>query len=176
VYTARSIEKCPDMPAANVDATHPDLAATRWTNPNDPPNGENDDENAEEACMQRGFTDDVWGWDFNSETNQPLPGGRHGTAVAGMACAVTGNGEGIAAVAGGADGNRPIRWVSLLVATTLQQRDAIDYARCKGIKILNMSFTASLVLGSVTGSRPASFEIDTDGFGASIGGRLTLWE
>ncbi len=81
-----------------VDYTHPDLAATIWTNPGEiPDNGVDDDGN--------GFIDDVFGWDFGGNDSVPLPEptidptlgldiGFHGTHVAGIASAVTNNGEG----------------------------------------------------------------------------------
>src|SRR5262249_41755021 len=74
---------------------HPDLQANVWTNPGEiPGNGIDDDHN--------GFIDDVHGWNFANDSNDPtgLPAtptnGAHGTHTAGIACAVTDNGAGVA--------------------------------------------------------------------------------
>ena len=66
------------------DMTHPDLTPNIWTNPGEvPSNGIDDDGN--------GFVDDINGWDFNGNDNNPSPGDGpfpwHGTAVAGVAAA-----------------------------------------------------------------------------------------
>ncbi len=72
-----------------VDYLHPDLAANIAVNQADPVNGVDDDGN--------GFVDDYLGWDFYYNDNNPMPGHNHGTAVAGVAAAVTNNGIGLAA-------------------------------------------------------------------------------
>lgn len=77
-----------------VDWNHPDLAANIWTNPFEiPGNGIDDDGN--------GFVDDVRGWDFGDNNNNPdddSAQGGHGTAVAGTIGAVGNNGIGVAGV------------------------------------------------------------------------------
>ena len=48
-----------------ADYNHPDLAQNIWTNPNEiPGNGIDDDGN--------GYVDDVHGWNFISNTNDPM--------------------------------------------------------------------------------------------------------
>jgi len=77
---------------SGIDRDHPDLADNLWVNPGEiPGNGIDDDNN--------GFIDDVNGWDFGLDDNDPdddLVG--HGTQVAGFTGAVGNNGEGIAGV------------------------------------------------------------------------------
>lgn len=92
-----------------TDYTHPDIAANVWTNPGETgldargsdkrTNGIDDDNN--------GYVDDWRGWDFVGATavslkadNDPNPynGNPHGTHTAGIACAVTANGIGVASI------------------------------------------------------------------------------
>ncbi len=73
------------------DRTHPDLAANAWTNTREiPGNGIDDDHN--------GYVDDVQGWDFYSNDNDPMDDNKHGTHCAGTIGAVGGNGAGLAGV------------------------------------------------------------------------------
>jgi subtilisin family serine protease len=81
-----------------VDYDHVDLTANVWTNAaeaNGSP-GVDDDGN--------GFVDDIHGWDFGDEDADPndqpsgTPSRGHGTGCAGLACAVTSNGIGVAGV------------------------------------------------------------------------------
>jgi subtilisin family serine protease len=77
-----------------VQRDHPDLAENIFVNLDETPgNGVDDDGN--------GFTDDVSGWDFSNNDNDPSPfilddpdGDFHGTAVAGVAAARGDNGKG----------------------------------------------------------------------------------
>ncbi|MCY3008584.1 MAG: S8 family serine peptidase [Planctomycetota bacterium] len=79
-----------------VQASHPDINA--WTNPGEiAGDGVDNDAN--------GFIDDVFGWNFVTNTNQAQPTGTgfgtdsHGTAVAGVATARGDNGLGVAGAA-----------------------------------------------------------------------------
>jgi subtilisin family serine protease len=126
-----------------IDKLHEDLAATRWTNYADPVNGVDND--SDFVWLGEELVDDYWGWNFSCAVldtvipNEPLPIGAHGTPVAGMACAVSGNSIGVASPAGGSASSRPIKWASLMALCTLNWRDAIWYCREKGIKIINVS-------------------------------------
>lgn len=78
-----------------VDWQHPDLAKKIWRNWGEiPDNGIDDDGN--------GYIDDVRGWDFVNDDNNPNDDNSHGTHCAGIAGAETNNGIGIAGVSWGA--------------------------------------------------------------------------
>ena len=61
---------------SGVDYTHPDLVNRIWSNPADPVDGVDNDGN--------GYVDDVMGWDWESNDNDPYPLSYHGTATAGI--------------------------------------------------------------------------------------------
>lgn len=134
---------------SGIDLDHPDLAANVWTNPGEiPNNGLDDDAN--------GFIDDVNGWDFYWNDNNPNPdlgdgldndnyGGAdsntfHGTFSASCAGAVGNNGTGLAGAA----------WSCKLMsakiftddggAYTSDIADGITYAANNGADVINMSF------------------------------------
>jgi hypothetical protein len=79
---------------SGVDFGHPDLAQNIWTNPGEiPGNGIDDDGN--------GYIDDLHGWNAMHDNGttfdlNDIPNEVHGTATAGVAGAVGGNGIGIA--------------------------------------------------------------------------------
>jgi thermitase len=70
---------------------HPDLAANMWQNPGEIPNNGIDDDG-------NGYIDDVYGWDFANNDNDPFDGNGHGTHTAGTIGAVGNNGTGVAGV------------------------------------------------------------------------------
>ena len=79
-----------------VQLDHPDLKANIFSNPGESLNSLDDDGN--------GYVDDLHGWDFYSNDNDPSPvfsSDQHGTAAAGIAAAVGNNGVGVAGVAYG---------------------------------------------------------------------------
>ncbi len=74
-----------------VNYNHPDLAANMWHNPGEiPGDGVDNDGN--------GFVDDVYGWDFANDDNDPMDDDNHGTHVAGTIGGVGNNGLGVVGV------------------------------------------------------------------------------
>ncbi|MFH1219248.1 MAG: S8 family serine peptidase [Candidatus Eisenbacteria bacterium] len=74
-----------------LDYNHPDLAANAWTNPGEiAGNGIDDDGN--------GHIDDIHGWDFYNNDNDPFDDHGHGTHCAGTIGGVGNNGIGVAGV------------------------------------------------------------------------------
>ncbi len=122
---------------------HPDLAKNIWKNP-----GEIPDDNVDND--HNGYVDDVRGWDFGgAHTGQPdndpvEATAFHGTAVAGVASAVTDNGIGIAAPAFNAK-------IMVVKATVDDDQNhyivfgdqGIVYAADNGADIINCSFGGS---------------------------------
>jgi serine protease len=123
-----------------VDITHPDLAGVLWVNTDEiPGNGIDDDGN--------GYVDDRNGVNVATSTpsqqGSPMPGTPvssfdHGTHVAGIACAATNNGVGIASIGHG------VRLMSIRAASstgsltsTLQ---GVLYAIENGAHVINMSY------------------------------------
>jgi subtilisin family serine protease len=74
-----------------VNYLHEDLAANMWVNPGEIPGNARDDDG-------NGFIDDIHGWDFGEQDNDPMDEEGHGTAVAGTIGAVGNNGIGTVGV------------------------------------------------------------------------------
>lgn len=119
---------------SGVDYNHNDLADNIWINDNEiPGNGIDDDGN--------GYIDDIRGWDFRHDNNNPMDEHGHGTHCAGIAAAVTDNNIGIA----GACWNCKI--MSLQVAdenwggaTNAICASSIVYAADNGADVVSMSW------------------------------------
>jgi subtilisin family serine protease len=116
-----------------IQYTHPDLAANIWTNPGEiPGNGIDDDNN--------GYTDDVHGWDFANNDNNPWDDNGHGTHVAGTIGAVRNNFEGVAGV------NPNVKLMALKFldrkgrGSTANAVKCINYAEMNNIKITSNSW------------------------------------
>ncbi|MBU1880873.1 S8 family serine peptidase, partial [bacterium] len=79
-----------------TDWEHPDLYANIWENPGEIPNNNVDDD-------ENGFIDDIRGWDFHHDDNDPMPlvSDYHGTHTAGLAGAMMNNSTGVVGMAPG---------------------------------------------------------------------------
>jgi thermitase len=138
------------------DWDHPDLASRIWSNPGEiPGNGVDDDGN--------GYVDDVRGWDFVNNDNNPMDDHGHGTNVSGIVGAATNNGQGVAGV----------NWnCRLLLAKNLDATNSgfyswwtasIYYAANAGARVLNMSE------GGLSFSTPMRDAVDyANGLGALV--------
>lgn len=116
-----------------VDWTHEDLAANIWTNPGEVPgDGVDNDGN--------GFIDDVRGWDFANNDNNPMDDHNHGTHVAGTIGAVANNDIGVAGVNWNAT-IMPIKFIEASGSGSIAAAvEAIDYAVANGARISNNSW------------------------------------
>jgi subtilisin family serine protease len=132
---------------------HPDLAANIWTNPGEvETNGIDDDGD--------GYIDDVHGWDFYNNDNDPTPdlgdgtsGDHnvfHGTFVAGVAAAVSDNREGVV----GASWHSKIMPLKVFTNTggapATAIAEAIRYAIRHKANVINMSFGSSTPTRSIS--------------------------
>jgi subtilisin family serine protease len=116
-----------------VDYTHPDLAANVWTNPNEiPGNGIDDDLN--------GFIDDIHGWDFVNDDNDPMDDNGHGSHCSGTIGGVGDNGIGVAGV------NWTVRIMGLKFLSSggsgslSDAVEAIAYATMMGVRLTSNSW------------------------------------
>ncbi len=117
---------------SGIEFNHPDLASKLWINPGEiGSNGIDDDNN--------GYIDDVKGWDFVSEDNDPVDFNGHGTQVAGGIAAATNNGIGIAGVCQ-ACRIMPVQVMQLSgFANYSDITQGVLYAAQKGADVINIS-------------------------------------
>lgn len=120
-----------------VDYNHIDLRNNIWVNSAEiPGNGIDDDGN--------GYVDDVYGWDFVGDDNDPMDDNGHGTHVAGIAAAEN-NKTGTVGVAYNCKimclkaGNSSGYFNNSDIA------EAIQYAYMNGASVINMSFGGSSI-------------------------------
>jgi len=121
-----------------MDIGHVDFSdANLWRNPREERNGRDDDEN--------GYVDDLFGWDFIDDDNDPADFVGHGTVVAGIIAADTGNGEGIAGVDAHAR-IMPLRALNMIGrGYSTRIAAAIYYAADNGAQIINLSMAIEAV-------------------------------
>jgi len=121
---------------SGVDYTHEDLAANMWTNPGEiAGNGIDDDGN--------GYVDDVRGWDFANDDNDPMDDHGHGTHTSGTIAAVANNGLGVAGVMWEAK-IMPLKFLGASGSGTFEDgAEAILYAVQMGAPISSNSWGCS---------------------------------
>ena len=120
---------------SGIKLDHPEFSGRIWTNPNETLNGIDDDNN--------GYIDDINGWDFANNDNDPTDDHGHGTNVTGIIGANSNNNLGYS----GVDWN-----CKLMIGKILDENnsgfyswwtDAIYYAVDNGAKVINMSVGGS---------------------------------
>ncbi len=115
-----------------VDWDHPDLAANIWNNTDEILDGNDTDSN--------GYIDDIRGWDFVNNDNNPMDDNGHGTHCAGIASAVTNNSVGIAGVCWNCT-IMPIKGLnSEGSGSNTNLSNAIIYAADNGADVISMSW------------------------------------
>jgi subtilisin family serine protease len=116
-----------------LDYFHPDLKTSSvWRNPKPSKQGED----------RNGYVNDLIGWNFVEESNNPWDNDGHGTFVAGLIGAAANNGHGIAGV------NWGVRIMPLKIMNVFGKgrasnlARAIVYAADHGARVINLSLEA----------------------------------
>lgn len=118
---------------SGVDYNHPDLRNNIWSNAAETPNNGVDDDN-------NGFVDDIRGWDFANNDNNPMDDNRHGTHVSGIIAAQGNNGTGGSGVAWRAR-IMPLKFLAADGSgSTANAIRAVQYATRMGAKVSNNSW------------------------------------
>jgi subtilisin family serine protease len=124
---------------------HPDFDGRLWTNYNEIPGNDLDDDG-------NGFVDDVQGWDFAYTDNIPADDMGHGTNVAGIIGLSANNGVGLS----GVDWNCKLMILKGLNAGNVGYyswwASAIYYAIDNGARVINMSLAGNTSSGILQGA------------------------
>lgn len=120
-----------------IDINHYDLKENIFINTNEVPNNGIDDDG-------NGYIDDVNGWDFANEDNtvfDSTSSDTHGTQVAGI-IAANADDNGIRGIASKVK-ILPLKFINDGEGYTSDVIDSIEYAKHRGVKIMNCSFGGS---------------------------------
>ncbi len=130
------LESAPGIMVAVLDSglnfTHPDLQGVAWVNPGEIPGDGLDNDGS-------GKVDDINGWDFVNNDNNPTDDHGHGSNVTGITAANRNNATGIAGLVSG------VRIVVCKIlnssnsGTTSNLIAATTYARLRGVPVMNLS-------------------------------------
>jgi len=118
-----------------VDIEHPDLTDNIWTNPDEIPGNNKDDDH-------NGYKDDTHGWDFyhdDSSVFDPGSDSFHGTHVAGTIAAEGNNGTGVTGVNWQAK-VMPLKFIGPDRGYVSDAVEALQYAVAEGVEISNNSY------------------------------------
>jgi len=119
------------VPDSGLKMDHPDIASRIWTNPTEILNGIDDDGN--------GYVDDINGWDWVNEDNNPMDDHGHGTNVTGIIGAIANNNS----LYTGGNWNSKIMPLKVLNSsnngTYADMANSIFYAVDNGAKVISMS-------------------------------------
>jgi subtilisin family serine protease len=115
-----------------VDYNHEDLEENIWDNPEETPNDNQDNDG-------NNLIDDVHGWDFFSNDNNPMDEEGHGTHVAGTICAKGNNGIGVSGIAWQYK-IMTLRFLGPNGGLTSDAIAALNYAVDKGVRVSNNSW------------------------------------
>ncbi len=132
---------------SGIDLDHEDIKEALWTNPNEIPDNQIDDDH-------NGLVDDVYGWNFAADDNNVDDWFGHGSHVAGIIAARMNNGKGIAGIA------PKVRLMALGIfsppgfGTYADEIKAILYAVDNGARVINLS------LGSNSYSRGEQMAVE----------------
>lgn len=118
---------------SGLDFFHSDLTASSiWRNPKP----------AKAGGDQNGYVNDLVGWDFVHNTNNPWDDDGHGTFVAGLVAATANNGKGMAGINWGAQ-IMPLKIMNVFgKGRAFHVARAVMYAADHGAKVINLSLEA----------------------------------
>ncbi len=125
---------------SGIDYTHPDLINKIWTNEDEIPDNDIDDDN-------NGYVDDYHGYDFKNNDADMLDEHGHGTVIAGVIGAETDNNIGIAGICWNCK-IMPLKFWNtdsrneVYIDRIGNIIEAIEYAADNGANVISMSFGA----------------------------------